>query len=160
MSAEVKAQIAADIATLTQATAFPVEPFGYGSDISGAYDVDPNAREVNGLTTLALAQALVRRLDCPRGALPDDGDYGIDLRSYCNRGVTANDLRSLGGQIKNELQKDDRVDTVVVRLAPSSTGTTMRVEVAVQPVDARIGGFTMTLSASDAAVLLDEIRST
>jgi hypothetical protein len=159
MSAEVKAQIARDLATLVQITDFPVAPFGYGSDISGDFDVDPTAREVKAFTTLALAQALVRRLDCPRGALPDDKDYGVDLRSYCNRGVTANDLRSLGGQIKGELQKDDRVDTVTVRLAPSSTGTSLLVELAIRPVDARIGGFSLTLSASSASVLLEEIKA-
>jgi hypothetical protein len=73
--------------------------------------------------------------------------------------VTANDLRSLGGQIKGELQKDDRVDTVTVRLAPSSTGTSLLVELAIRPVDARIGGFSLTLSASSASVLLEEIKA-
>lgn len=159
MSQEVKEQIARDLASLVQIVDFPVPPYGFGSDISGDFDVDPNAREVKGSTTLALAQAIVRRLDCPRGGLPDDKDYGIDLRSYCNRGTTADALRSLGGQIKSELQKDDRIDTVTVRLSPTSTGSSLRVELAVRPVDPALGGFSLTLSASSAAVLLEEIKA-
>ena len=159
MSAEVKAQIARDLAELTRIRDFPVAPFGYGSDISGTFDVDPSVRELPGNKALALAQAIVRRLDCPRGALPDDKDYGIDLRSYCNRGVTANDIRSLGGQIKGELSKDDRLDTVIVRLETASTGTSLRVVLAVRPVDQAIGGFTLTLNASDAAVLIEEMQA-
>lgn len=160
MSAEVKAQIARELAALTPVTDTPAGPFGYGSDISGDFDLSPTMREVPAFSTLALAQALVRRLDCPRGAMPDDKDYGIDLRSYCNRGTTAASLRSLGGQIKSELSKDDRVSSLVVRVVPSPTGSSLAIEIAVQPVDASIGGFTLTLSVTSAAVVLDEIRST
>lgn len=159
MSDVVKTQIATDLATLTRIVDFPQPPFGYGSDISGAYDVDPNVRELPGDKTLVLAQAIVRRLDCPRGALPDDKDYGIDLRSYCNRGVTASDIRSLGGQIKGELSKDDRIDAVTVRLETTSIGTSLRVVLAVRPVDQAVGGFTLTLNASDASVLIEEIQA-
>ena len=159
MSDTVKTAIETELATLTQLVDFPTEPFGYGSDISCDSDVDPLVREVNGFTTLALAEALVRRLDTPRGSLPDDDDYGIDLRGLLNRGSVAADIQQLAGQIRAELAKDDRVDTLTVTVAPSSTGTVLRVEVAVQPVDAEIGGFTLTLSASSASVLLEEIRS-
>jgi len=160
VSDEVKASIATQLATLVRTVDFPVAPFGFGSDIAGAADLDPNMRETNGLTTFALAEAIVRRLDCPRGALPDDKDYGIDLRSYVNRGVTAQDVRSLGGQIRSELSKDDRIDSTTVVLRPNSTGSILQIEIAVRPFDARLGGFNLTLSASSAAVLLEEIRST
>lgn len=159
MSEEVKNAIAAELATLTQTVDFPVEPFGYGSDISCAQDVDPLVREVDAFTTLALAEALVRRLDTPRGSLPDDKDYGIDLRGLLNKGSVASDIQQLAGQVRAELAKDDRVDTLTVTVAPSSTGTVLRLEVAVQPVDAELGPFTLTLSASSASVLLEEIRS-
>lgn len=159
MSAEVKAQIAADLATLTQIVDFPVAPFGFGSDILGDSDLDPMMREVDAFATLALAQSILRRLDCPRGAMPDDKDYGIDLRSYCNRGMSANDLRSLGGQIRNELLKDDRIDTLTIKISPTPTGTSIAIEIAVRPFDATIGGFALTLSASSAAILLEEIKA-
>lgn len=157
MSAIVKAGIATELALLTQIVDFPTEPFGYGSDISCDSDVDLLAREVDGASTLALAEALVRRLDTPRGSLPDDKDYGISITSHLNRGVTDADVRQLAGQIRAELALDDRVASLTVTVAPNSTGSTLRIEIAVQPVDANLGTFTLTLNASDAGLVLEEI---
>lgn len=159
MSQTVTDRIAEELATLTQTVDFPVAPFGYGSDISCDFDVDPLVREVDGFAMLALAQAIVRRLDTPRGSLPDDKNYGIDIRSMVNRGVTADDVRALAGQIRSEIDKDDRVDSLTVTVAPNSVGSELRVELAVRPVDATIGTFTLTLSATSASILIDEIKA-
>ncbi len=159
MSAIVKAAIATELAKLVQTTDFPVAPFGYGSDISCDSDVAFDVAEVDAFSTLALAQAVVRRLDTPRGSLPDDKDYGISIRQYVNKGTTAAEIQSLAGQIKNEIIKDDRVEALTVTVRPSSTGTTLRVELAIQPVDAELGGFTLTLSATSAVILIEEIRA-
>lgn len=159
MSAVVKDRIAEELALLVQVVDFPESPFGYGSDILCDSDVDEFVREVDAFSTLALAQAIVRRLDCPRGALPDDADYGIDVRSYLNRGVDARDIRALAGQIRSEVLKDDRVATLTVTVTPNSVGSQLRIELAVRPVDAAIGGFSLTLSATSAAILIEEIRA-
>ena len=79
MSAMVKALLEVELATITKIVDTPEAPHGYGSDISGAADLDPDMAEVDGFSTLALAQALVRRLDTPRGTLLDDGNYGMGL---------------------------------------------------------------------------------
>lgn len=152
--------IAAGLALETRAADFPVAPFGYGIDVSCTNDIDPRMSEVDPFSPLALGEALVRRLDCPRGALPDDANYGLDLRGYCNRGTSTQDLRSLAGRARNELEKDDRVDSVTVIVTPSSTGDELDVTVAVVPLDPRIGDFLLVLSASDAGVLLKEIAAT
>ena len=159
MSEIVKTAIAAELALLEQAVDFPVEPFGYGSDISCDFDVAPDVAEVDPFSTFALAQAIVRRLDTPRGTLPDDKDYGISVRQYVNKGTTAAEIVSLAGQIRNEVLKDDRVETLTVTVIPSPTGTTLRIVLAIQPVDAELGGFTLTLSASSAAILIEEIKA-
>ena len=159
MSEIVKDAIAVNLALLEQAVDFPVEPFGYGSDISCDFDVAFDAAEVDPFTTFALAQAVVRRLDTPRGSLPDDNGYGISVRQFVNKGTTTVEIESLGGQIHNEVIKDDRVEALTVIVRPSSTGTTLRVELAIQPVDAQIGGFTLTLSATSAAILIEEIKA-
>ena len=151
--------IAAELAKLTQSVDFPTEPFGFGSDISGGLDVDPLVRETDGFTTRALADAIVRRLDTPRGSLPDDKDYGISVSSYLNRGVNAAGIRQLAGQIRTELALDDRVNTLTVRVAPNSTGSELRIEIAIQPVDPNLGAFTLTLNASDAGLVLEEIQA-
>lgn len=160
MSAIVKSAIAEELATLKRIVDPPSPPLGYGSDLWCEDDLREDMPEVDGTSTLVLAQALARRLDCPRGALPGDPDYGIDLRSYCNRGTTAAEIRSLAGQINGELRKDDRVERVVVTVRPSSDGSQLAVQLEVTPVDPSVGGFALTLAATSAGVVIDEIRST
>ncbi len=156
---EVPNAIAVELAKLTKLQDFPVEPFGYGSDIDGDFDLAPDLREVDGFSTLALAQAIVRRLDCPRGQLPDDKDYGIGLRQYLNRGTAADDIRRLGGEIRNEVLKDDRIDRLTVTVRPNETGSILILELAVQPFSAELGVFTLTLSATSSQILIEEIRA-
>ncbi len=159
MSELVKTFIAGEIAALTQIVTFPEEPFGYGRDLSCARDVDPNALEVDGFTTRALAEAIVRRLDTPRGSLPDDGTYGIAAVTYVNRGVTTRSLQELAGQIRAEILRDDRVDTLTVTVRPSSLGQSLIIELAVRPFDPELGDFSLTLNASDAGLLIEEINA-
>lgn len=157
MSETIKSAIASEIAKLTQVVSFPEAPFGYGTDISCATDLEDDVRDVDGRTTLALAQAVYRRLTCPRGALPDDPDYGIDLPGYANRGTTAAEVRSLAGQIRAELGKDDRIENTIVTVRPDNNARTLRIEIAIAPYDPELEPFSLTLNASDAGVLIEEI---
>lgn len=157
MSAVVLDAIAASIAGITPIMATPVEPFGYGSDVSCAHDVDPGVAELDGSLTLVLAQAIVRRLDTPRGSLPDDASYGISLRSMVNQGVGDSELAQMAGVIRGEVAKDDRVDTVTVTVTTSAAIDALTVTLIVRPVDAALGGFTMTLAVTSGAVLLEAI---
>lgn len=157
MSDIVKDAIAAEIALIEPIVAHASAPFGYGSDISCAHDVDEGVRELDGFDPLVLAQAIARRLDCPRGALPDDPDYGISLRERVNVETTAADIRAMGGQIRGEVLKDDRVSALVVKVNPTPTGSSIGIVLEVTPFDARTGSFTLTLSASDAGVLIQAI---
>ena len=159
MSEEVKAHMAAEIAAVVQIVDFPTAPFGYGSDISGALDVDPTMAETNPFSTLALAESLVRRLDTPRGSLPDDKNWGISVASYLNKGSTSQDILQIAGQIRNELLLDDRVDTLTVEMKPDAVGKNVRVSISVQPLAAFAGPFTLTLNASDTGLILEEIEA-
>ena len=61
-----------------------------GTDLYCISDLDPAGRTVSGPE--ALAQAIARRLQTPRGALAaigDDPDYGLDLRDYVGDDVGA-----------------------------------------------------------------------
>lgn len=153
----VRTGIAEGIAELTRVAEAPAAPWGYGSDLSCTSDLTETMEEVDGLSIVALSQAILRRLDCPRGALPDDADYGLSLPSYCNRGVTAADVRALAGQIGSEVTKDDRVDRAVVVVTPSPTGSSLSVKLTITPVDPRVGGFSLTLAATSAAVIIEEL---
>lgn len=156
MTDTVRDAIAASLLLETRIVADPVEPFGYGSDVSCEADVDAGVAEIPGSDPLVLAQALVRRLDTPRGSLPDDAGYGISLRSYLSAGTTTTELQRLAGVIRNELVKDDRVESLSVTVTPSTTGDTLAVLLSITPADVGIS-FTMTLAVSSGAVLLEAI---
>lgn len=158
MSKVAKEAIAESIANIEQIVSHASAPFGYGSDISCARDIEENAAELEGSDTLILSQAIVRRLDCPRGALPDDDSYGMDLRSLVNQGLTDADVRDLAGRVRLEVLKDDRVESLSVTMTPSADAKSIRISLMVKPVDLRVGTFSLTLSASSASVLIEEIR--
>lgn len=151
----VRDAIATELALIQRVVPLPLEPLGYGSDISCTTDLPEDMHEVDGF--VALGEALYRRQDCPRGALPDDRNYGIALAEHLNRGTTDRELRELGAKIRSELQKDDRVDTVRVTVTPSSDGRTLLVQERITPVDARLGPFTLTLGVSSAGVVLEAL---
>lgn len=153
----VRDAIAASVALLTRVAPTPQEPHGYGSDISCAYDVDPGVAELDGFTPLVLAQAILRRLDTPRGSLPDDASYGISLRQMLNAGVSRGELSRLSGVIRGEVSKDDRISSVTVKVTPSSDMSELDISLRVTPVDPALGPFTMTLAASSAEIVLEAI---
>jgi len=134
----------------------PSPPFGYGTDIWCERDLDPS-RDVDGQTMLALAQALVRRLDCPRGRMIDDPNYGIDLRAELNRGTTRAALDAMAARIMTELTKDDRVSFVQATVTPNTDGSTLRISIRVRAVDPRIGTFSLTLALTSTELLLEEM---
>lgn len=158
MNAILAATITAGLANLTREVDTPVEPFGYGSDVSCALDVDAGT-ELDGSNPLVLAQALVRRLDCQRGGLPDDPSYGIDIRGFLNEGRPARELSSLEDQIKTELRKDDRVLQLDAKVTMSATGSTMAIVIRITPTDPSTKSFRMTLAVTSSAVVLEAMEA-
>lgn len=134
----------------------PVAPLGYGRDLSCITDVTDNMDEVDPFTMHAISEAMCRRFSTPRGQLQDDKNYGLDLRSYCNRGTPVAELRDLAGQVQSEATKDDRVDscTAVVTFGDPA-GTQMSVKLQITPVDARLGTFSHTLAVTSGEVQLE-----
>lgn len=140
-----------------------------GSDLSCVSDVTPDMREVSGRR--ALAEALVRRLQTPRGTLLDDQNYGFDLVGELGDDVTPAFVASLQSTIVAEVQKDERViaaRAVVQFVAPSQVAAAMStvisnpmpdpVGVLVVRIDGQdgTGTFRLTLSVADVTVTLLE----
>ena len=157
MSTLVLDAIAADIATLERVVPVPSEPLGYGVDLRSVTDITETLEEVDPFSTLGIAEACARRLGTPRGALADDQDYGIDLRGYCNRATTAAELLELPGQIRNELTKDDRVDSVVATVVLS--GAVLLVTLRITPADPNLQAFALTLAVSSGEVLIEALTA-
>lgn len=157
MTTIVHETIAAEIALLEQTEPTPLAPFGYGQDLDCETDLTEEMLEVDPSSKRALAQALLRRLSCPRGRLPDDPDYGYDLRGRLNAGTDLSVIRDLAGQIKSEILKDDRLEGAEVVTSYSAPTSTLNVQIWVSPVDPALGNFSLTLAVTDGAVLMQEI---
>lgn len=151
--------IAAELALLERLEPTPLAPFGYGQDLDCTTDISEDLLEVDPSSRTALAQALLRRLSCPRGRLPDDPTYGFDLRGMLNRGTDAAALRDLAGQVKGEVLKDDRIDGADVTTTYTSQTRTLDVLIWVSPIDPALGEFSLTLAVTDGETLLKEINA-
>lgn len=147
---------------LTRVVPAPTGDLGFGSDLSCTDDITQDAVEVAGDSPLAVAEANYRRLTTARGSMPDDpnepepgiADYGLDIVGMLNKGVTAQTLVELPGQIAAELQKDDRNDPGTIQVKVDLVGKVLNVDVrgetAGQP-------FSLTFAVVDGKATLQQI---
>jgi hypothetical protein len=154
MSAVVLDAIARELALLKREVETPTGPLGYGLDLSCVSDVTPELAEVDPFSPVGIAEAVIRRLTTPRGGLVDDPDYGLDLRGYCNRGTTLDELRDLAGQCRSEVTKDDRIEEALFTIT-TPTRSELNVSARITPADPSLElfSFTFTIPASGAAML-------
>jgi len=136
----------------------PAEPFGYGTDVACTTDVEIPMRDVDPMSIEAISMALLRRVDCPRGQMPDDRDYGIDLRGMLNRGITQADLAAIGGKVRSEWAKDDRVSSATVVVTQTGNGAGLRIVGNIVPAGSS-ESFRLVLAATSAAVVLEAISA-
>jgi len=156
MSKIVLDAIALDLATLSREVATPTGALEYGTDISCVLDADANLTEVDPFSPVGIGQALLRRLITPRGTLPDDRDYGLDVRAYCNRGVPVNELRDVGGAIRLEITKDDRIADATVSVTTPGPNE-LSIAIRVTPEDPALTPFTLVIAATSQALTLEFI---
>lgn len=152
----VQDKIAEYTAALSRIVPVPTGDLGFGADLSCTDDITHDAAELPGDSPLAVAQANYRRLTTPHGSVPDDPDYGLDVRGFLNRGLTQKSLQEIPGQVRGELRKDDRND-------PSNLVVTMTILPDFKSFDldiraqAATGPYTLTLAVTDGGVLVKEI---
>ncbi len=152
-------QIAARVAVLSRVLPVPTGDLGFGSDLSCTDDITADAAELAGNDPLLVAQAVYRRLITARGALPDDPDYGFDVRGLCGKPLTRQQMTEIPGRVRAELQKDDRIldETLIVTITPAGGISNGDFDLDIQGETAD-GPFSLTLGVSDAEALLKEIR--
>lgn len=151
--------ISSELAAVGRETDVPAPPYGYGRDLACVGDLSPDLEEVDPMSPRAIAEAILRRFDCPRGALVDDPDYGFDLSGELNRGQRRSDAIAIGGLIRAEAEKDDRVDSVSVESTLSADSSELSATLIVTPIDPRVGGFSMVLAATSAGVVLEAMAA-
>lgn len=64
---------------------------------------------------LLVAEAIYRRLTTPRGSLLYAPNYGIDIARYLGMESTVPNAVRIAGEVRGEVEKDDRVDLVIAR---------------------------------------------
>lgn len=159
MNETVQASIDAQLLTLSRLVEPTTGELGYGLDLSCVTDLSPTLAEVDPASADAIVEAVTRRYITPRGRLPDDADYGLDVRAHVNRGATERDLRALSGALRGEAQKDDRVLEASVQLAAALQDPTIRARVVVTPADPELQPFEFTFAVTDGDVLRGTIRA-
>jgi hypothetical protein len=121
----------------------------YGSDFWAIDDIDPNLTIVTEFTTVG--QAMARRISCPRGNMIDDGDYGIDVRSFIGRPYRE---VAAAQAIENEALKDERVDEAWATVTFVENTRALTVELKVRTAR---GPFTLVLDMSDGGEVTAQI---
>lgn len=140
--------IAVQLATLEQENEIPISPFGYGSDLSCIFDIEPDARELDDFSLSAVGQAALRRLITPPGALPDaPEELTVDVRTWIHKGMTPQDLQARAGEGKAAVEADDRVDTAALVLDPREGGA-LRITITITPADPDLGTFDLVLAVN------------
>jgi hypothetical protein len=154
MSQAVLDAIALETARLERIVPLPTGNLGYGTDLRCITDVTPDLAEVDPARPMAIGEALLRRLITPRGGLLEDRNYGFDVRGYCNRGVPQDELRDLGGLIRAECMKDDRVEDLtisILQLGPNSLSIQLRVV----PADPELESFALTFAVINGELTME-----
>lgn len=115
----------------------------FGVDVSTIPDLDPAFAPINGRDVLA--EAIARRLQTARGALPFNPDDGVDLNEWLHEGTTNQALYRLRGAIRAECEKDERVFEANVAIAFDETASNkaLRLTITIDPVE----GFQFTMTA-------------
>lgn len=125
----------------------------HGSDLSCGTDITVDAKELIGDDPLIVAESDVRRLTTDRGTLPDDPDVGHNLEQYIQKPMTPAEVATIAGQVRGELLKDDRHETLNVW----TTGqTTSNLLVHIRGTTAK-GPFRLVMAITDAGVAVKEI---
>ncbi|WP_437606249.1 hypothetical protein WMF20_35355 [Sorangium sp. So ce834] len=144
--------MAAVVADAGAAAAPAAAVAGFGVDLDCADDLREDMRLAS--PTLTLAQAAYRRLTTPRGAVLDAPDYGLDVRQFFSRGMTAAEVAAIPGQVRSELTKEERLEDVEVR-ARMLDGATLELVVRCRTA---AGPFEMTMNVTAAAAVLAGVR--
>jgi len=120
-----------------------------GADVKLLNDLDVASRWVSG--TGVVRQDILHRLTTRRGALLEDPDFGLDLKGLLNAVLPPSEFAALPGQVEAEVRKDERVDSVDVRITRSAESGPAEWEIALT-LGTASGPFELILSVSNARV--------
>ena len=124
------------------------DPNHYGTDIGcGPAGIDETFSLVEGRQ--ALIEAIVGRLETPRGGLLDDPTYGLGVTAWVGKRADDAQIFAWEQALASEARKDDRVRQAKASLTPTAGGK-LRFVLAISPLDGP--DFALTGQISDLAL--------
>jgi hypothetical protein len=124
-------------------------PGRFGIDVDAVLDVPLRWNLASG--TRNLGNNLARRLGTVLGSMPDDPNYGFDLRDMLNGGFTPTQLGQLRASVVAECLKDPRVQDCQAAFSWNSPQAAFTATLTITTAD---GVFTFVLGVSDVSVAL------
>lgn len=125
----------------------------YGLDLDCVEDLHITLRAASS-EKLALAQAIARRMQTPRGRLLDDPEYGYDLRRWI--GTTDPPVALIEAAIASEARKDERVSDCSAIVTFDRDTHTIDARFAIVPrASSDSFDFTLSVGSLTASVLLE-----
>lgn len=128
---------------------------GYGTDIICDSDLDALCREEDPSAAIGVARAIFRRLTTPRGGLIDDPEYGFDVNSLLHKAMLPQFEAAIPGIIRNEILKDERVESVDVRWTRVGSE---QFEISISGTCAA-GPFRLVMQLTDGNAILQELAA-
>lgn len=148
--------IALESAALEQLVT-PAAVRGWGSDLKCVDDIDARGTELDPDSYAVLGQDAYHAVTTARGSLPDDPDFGIDLRSLIHKATSTAEVMALEGAIRAELLKDDRIADATAAITAS--GETYNIDIRITPTDPQLNAFSMLMTIQDGAAMLQAFDS-
>jgi phage baseplate assembly protein W len=102
-----------------------------------------------------LAQAVLMRLDTKKGTLWTAPDYGISISDYVELGITADALARIPGDVRAELEKDERIEGAVVTASTTKNpggGYALVLDIKITPAGGTV--FSMTIAVDQLTIQL------
>lgn len=111
-----------EIARLTAANAValvptPQAPFGYGRDLVCRSDLTEDMRETDQNSPESIIDWCFRVLTTGRNTIPDAPGQGFDVSRLINVERTRQSIAEIEGEIRNEIDQDDRIERSEVSVA-------------------------------------------
>lgn len=162
-NAEARVRAACSLALYRQQNPSPVlrlppDPLGFGTDVSTFPDLDPQFRLISGQRVVA--EAVARRWLTPRGSVSYDETYGEDVRAYLHARVDGPRLRALEAALQAQAVADERVQSAVVTLSTSTSGTAAGLRLRVTGrLTTAAGPFTLVLTVDQLGANLEILRA-
>lgn len=130
----------------------------YGRDLSCVFDIYADLREIAPDDPQALVERVARRLITEPGTLHSDPDYGYNVVSLLNRGITSEQIALIESSIEQEALKEEGAAAVDVSIVIDARGRTYEVQLTLTPEDPEANPLPFSLVVTEGTNIVELFR--